>query len=125
VATHADQSFLDMSSDELEVFIGTALLRDEFGSKDVSDAEKRAVAQRWFSSNLDEFRTAICGSGIIQDKLFGPQHAERNLLFGAVVDALGALRGLPVPVAALSAQVIHYGLRQLCAEPLLTEGRAG
>ncbi|MFF3863377.1 hypothetical protein [Streptomyces sp. NPDC002209] len=41
-----------MALDWAELVIGEVLLADDFGSKEPSENEKRAVARRWFDSNL-------------------------------------------------------------------------
>jgi hypothetical protein len=110
-----DLSLLSKSTGELEIMLGEALVADEFGAKDLTKAEKQATARRWFALHLGEFRQAVCTSQI-RTKIFSSAKSNRNALFAAVVDALGSVAGLPVPVAVLSARIIHYGLDQLCGE---------
>jgi hypothetical protein len=110
---------LNKSAHELEIMMGEALVADEFGAKDLTNVEKQATARRWFAAHLSEFREALCVSPI-RTEIFSAAKSDRNMLFAAVVDGLGKIHGLPVPVAVLSARLVHYGLDQLCAE---TEGR--
>lgn len=107
--------YLEMSTDQLDIILGEALVRDEFGAKDRSDVEKRTTAQRWLSFNLDKLRIALCSSSPVRKALVSPETEKRDLLFAAVIDALGTMRGLPVPVTVLSARMVHYGIDRLCA----------
>jgi hypothetical protein len=100
---------------QLEIIIGDALLAEEFGSKEHSDAEKRSVARRWFENNLDAFRRQVCGSSTVVQAAIGPAKKDRNALLGALVDVLGTLYGATVPVAALAAMIVHYGVDRLCS----------
>ena len=106
---------LDKSTDELDLMLGEALTADDFGAKDLSDIEKQATARRWFTLHLKDFQHALCISPI-RTKIFSAKQVDRNALFAAVIDTLGKLAGLSVPVAVLSARIIHYGLDQLCAD---------
>ena len=109
-----------MSADQIEVMIGEALLADEFGSKDVSDSEKRSIARQWFASNLDRFRDLVCGSDAVRDSVLAPEKKDRNTLLGALIDVLDAQFGVTVPVAALSVMIAYWGVDKLC--PDLTSG---
>jgi hypothetical protein len=113
MTTSNDLSLLDRSADEIDLILGEELVADEFGAKDLTDVEKQATGRRWFASHLGEFRQALCGSSI-RTKVFAPAKSDRNALFAAVVDTLAKAAGWPVPVAVLSAKLIHYGLDQLC-----------
>ena len=113
----SESKLLDMSIDDLDLEIGRSLLADELGSKDISDSEVRSAARRWLQSNLVRFRTGVCSSTMVRDQLMGKSKKTRNELFAAVLDALLKVGGLgPVPVASLTARLIHYGLEQLCPE---------
>jgi len=112
---------LAKSPEEIEVLIGEALLADDFGAKDASDAERRAVARRWFEANLGAFRMLVCGSAALR-AVFGAGKKDRNALLGALADVLGSQYGMTVPVTALSAMIIHYGLDKLC--PTLAPGES-
>jgi hypothetical protein len=105
---------LAKSIDEIEVIVGEALLADDFGTKDASEAEKRQVARRWFENNLAAFRAHVCGSEVVKQGIAGPAKKDRNALLGALVDVLGSHYGTTVPVAALSVMIIHYGIDRLC-----------
>ena len=111
---------LAKSPAEIEILIGEALLADDFGAKDASEAEKRAVARRWFEANLDTFRALVCGSAALR-AVFGSKKKDRNALLGALADVLGSQYGLTIPVTALSAMIIHYGVDKLCSALALSE----
>ncbi len=110
-----ENSFLEMSSAELDLLLGESLVAEEFGAKELSAVEKQAAARRWFASHLHDFQQVLCVSPV-RTSIFSADKADRNTLFAAVVDTLGKVTGLPVPVAVLSARIIHYGLDKLCAE---------
>lgn len=112
-----DLKYLQMSPHDLDLDIGGSLLQDTFGAKPATDAEKRSAAVEWFEANLGRFRKGVCGNQVIRSDLFGKDKQERNVLFGTVVDTLAKLGGFPVPVAAIAAKLIHYGLDQLCVDP--------
>ena len=111
-----------MSSDHIEAMIGEALLADEFGSKGVSDAEKRSIARNWFTDNLDRFRDLLCGSHAVRDSVLGPGKKDRNALFGALIDVLDAHFGVTVPVAALAVMIVHWGIDKVCPDLAGGEG---
>src|ERR1044072_6003883 len=100
-----NSKIMRMSADELDLIIGASLLDDGFGSKPVSDAEKRAVALTWFNDNLNRFRQAICTSAFVQNYLLGKENKNRNEIFAAVVDALLKLGGWGIiPITVLGAR---------------------
>jgi hypothetical protein len=113
VERQADLALLDLPTSELDAMLGEALTAGEFGAKDLSDVERQAAGRRWLTANLDQMRDTICSSHV-RTVLFGAGTEKRNLLFAAVVDALGSLHGLPVPVSVLSARLIQYGLDDIC-----------
>jgi hypothetical protein len=95
--------------------MGDALFAYEFGSKPASDSEKREVARRWFEVQKARLQEVICGNKLIRELLFAKNQQERNVLFASVIDALTCHFGSsPVPVAVISAKLIHYGLDRLC-----------
>lgn len=117
MVSEGELALLDAPADELDLLLGEALVADEFGAKDLSDAEKQAAARRWFNAHLEEFRHAICVASPLRTKIFAAEKMERTALFAAVIDTLGTgAFGMPVPVAVLSARLIKYGLDKLCAE---------
>jgi hypothetical protein len=105
---------VDTPLPRIELIIGEALLEDDFGSKPAGDEEKRAIARRWFESNLASFQRLICASAVVREAVLSPANKDRNALIGALIDVLNASFGLTVPVAALSVMIIHYGLGRLC-----------
>lgn len=117
-----EPDFLRMSEEELDLIIGEALFRDSLGSKPISDFEKRAGAINWFQANIQRLSDAVCQDKGVINFLVGPERAERNVLFGAVVDALTGVFGGTVPLGALSAKLLHYGVDRLCDEYCLEEG---
>ncbi|MFF3340366.1 hypothetical protein [Streptomyces flavidovirens] len=104
---------LAKSPDELDLVLGEVLLADGFGAKDPSDSEKRAAARRWFQANLAGFRALICGNTAVKLAL-SSDNRDRNSLLSALIDVLGSQYGMTVPVTALSAQIVHYGVDKLC-----------
>lgn len=111
-----DLKYLRMSPQELDLAIGASLLEDAFGAKPATDAEKTSAAAQWYFANLIRFQRGVCGNQLICKQLFGKDKLDRNVLFGTVIDTLAKLGGFPVPVAAIAAKLIHYGLDQLCAD---------
>ncbi|MEO6731646.1 MAG: hypothetical protein ABIN01_10550 [Ferruginibacter sp.] len=113
-----EPDYLKMSEQEIDLFIGEALLKDSMGSAPVSDTEKQIAAQNWFEANLHRFAKAVCEKKGAMNSLIGPEKKERNSLLGAVADVLLKVLGPSgiVPVAALAAKLLHYGIDQLCSE---------
>lgn len=111
-----DLTYLRMAPQDLDISIGTSLLEGTFGAKAATDEEKQSATAQWFAANLERFRKSVCGSDLIRKKLFGKDQQDRNVLFGTVIDTLAKLGGFPVPVAAIAAKLIHYGLDQLCQD---------
>jgi len=110
------RELLGLTASELELMLGDALVADEFGAKDLSAAERRAAARRWFNAHLQDFREAICVSSPLRTMIFSADKVDRNTLFAAVIDAVGTtVLGTHVPIAVLSARLIQYGLDTLCA----------
>ncbi|MBI4277569.1 MAG: hypothetical protein HY660_03850 [Armatimonadetes bacterium] len=119
----SDADLLAKSADDLDLEIGRTLLADQLGSKDVTDSEAKAAARRWLAANLDGFRRAVCTNAVVRGQLMAQTSKTRNELFAAVLDALLKVGGGGiVPVATLSARLIHYGLDRLCAERPETSG---
>ena len=107
--------YLALAPEALDLEIGRALMAGQLGAKPVPDAEARAAAARWFEANLARFRGAVCGHPVVQAQLLDKQAQGRNELFAAVADALGKMAGIPgLPILALAAKLLHYGLGQLC-----------
>jgi hypothetical protein len=102
-----------LSDTELDTLLGDALYADDFGAKAPTDAEKIRRAQRWFTSQMGEFRRVVCSQRMVQSYLDKKDSAEREL-FDAVVAALASMTGLPVPVSALAAKIVRFGVSNLC-----------
>jgi hypothetical protein len=99
---------------ELDALLGDALYAEDFGAKAPTDAEKIRRGQRWFASQLTEFRQVVCTHRIVDRYLEKKDSAEREL-FDAVVTALASLTGIPVPVSALAAKIVRFGVSNLCS----------
>lgn len=108
-----DQLFLEMSMKELTALLGEHLLTEALGSKPFSDSEKRKAGKNWFKYNIDDLRRIICNNELIQSQLRNGVNKDRNMLFAAVVDIIASSYGT-LPVAALAAMTIHYGIDKLC-----------
>ena len=111
-----NEKLLSMSLDELDLLIGESLMEGELGMKPPSNAEKRRAAQKWFEINLKRFSGVVCSNKIVKDYLLGKENKTRNELLAAVIDTLLKLGGFgTIPVAVLSARIIHFGLDRLCS----------
>jgi hypothetical protein len=114
-------SELDKSLDELDIEIGRALLKGRLGGKPLPDTEVKATAGRWFASNLQRFRAAVCDNPVIKSHVLHKDAQKRNELFVAISQILHLLDWIsPVPVAPLAARIVNYGLEKLCAESSTT-----
>jgi hypothetical protein len=109
-----DYKYLDMTGDELMLLIGDSLLEGGFGAKPLPDVEKRQIAANWFASNLSEFRAKICGNASFRAQV-GPAAGNRNTLFALLFDTFTSAH-LGVPAGAIAAQILSYGLGNLCPE---------
>lgn len=49
-------------------------------------------------------------------KFVGKDKKERNLLIAEALDVVLNGLGVPVPVAALTAKLLHYGVDRMCGE---------
>jgi len=103
-----------LSETELDALVGDALYAEDFGAKAPTDAEKIRRARRWFASQMIEFRQVVCTHHIVERYLEKKDSAEREL-FDAVVTALASLSGMPVPVSAVAAKIVRYGVSNLCS----------
>ncbi len=106
-------NFLDLSFDELSIIIGNSLTEEALGSKPLKDSEKMEVGKNWFAANLGKIKELVCNNEIIQQQVFKEGNKERNLLYAAVIDVISSYYG-SLPVSALSAMIINYGLGKLC-----------
>ena len=112
-----DFAYLQLTPNELERKVGELLLAGELGGKPTRDADKIAAARRWFKTNTEAFAQAVCGNTLITQTLLGADKKERNAIFVAVFDAIARLQGLPIPVAAIAAMILNYGIKRLCGRP--------
>jgi hypothetical protein len=115
VTAPLDSSLLDLDPDTLDIMLGRAVLAGELKSAPPGDEESRSAGRAWFERNLAELRKAVCTSVHVRRLAFGPDKVERNMLFAAIVDTLATIGKFPVPLAVVSAQIMHYGLGKLCA----------
>lgn len=106
--------YLEMGDDELDLILGDALLKESFGNASMSDDEKRQAAKNWFKSNISIFAKSICEDNSIGNILIGKDKKERNILICSVLDVVLKSLGVSVPVAALAAKILHYGVENLC-----------
>jgi hypothetical protein len=106
---------LDLDEADLDLLIGAAIAETSFGSKDLSDGEKREIAQEWFAERADDVRTAVCSSPVVTTYLH-PRSATERELYDAVLGALTYLTAIPVPLGLLAAKVLRYGLHRLCPD---------
>ena len=104
---------------ELDRLLGEALYANDFGAKPPTEAEKVRRAQRWFASQMGEFRRVICGHPIVDRYLQQKDSVEREL-FDAVATALASLTGVPVPISALAAKIVRFGVSNLCPRQAVT-----
>ena len=110
-----DSEWQEKSIDELDQLIGQYLLADDLGFKSFTQKEFRETAQRWFAMRLGEIRKLVCTNPKVQKLLTSKSKQDRNELFCAVVDALLTFAGCDhIPIAALAARLLHYGIDSLC-----------
>lgn len=108
-----DPDLLGLSEQELDLRLGEALYADDFGAKDPSDADKRRRAENWFSAQRSRLQQAVCSQPYVQRYVQKKDAVEREL-FDAVLAAVAALAGIPVPVGVLAAKIVRYGVANLC-----------
>lgn len=111
-ATNATD-LLSLSEAELDRRLGAALYDDDFGAKDPSEAEQRRRGAGWFEARRDQLQRAVCAQPVVQRYVKNKDAVEREL-FDAVLSAVAALAGIPVPVGVLAAKIVRYGLSNLC-----------
>jgi hypothetical protein len=109
-----EPNYLELSEDQIDLILANSLLAGSLGAKEFSDEEKKEVARNWFRARLDWLRENVCNKGLA-NTVVGPDKESRNVLFGMIVDVVEKLHGVPVPVGALSAKLLHYGISKLCA----------
>lgn len=108
-----DYDLMALSDAELNLRLGTALYEDDFGSISPTDMERRRRAERWFALQLHDFQRVVCGNAYVKRYAQSKDAVEREL-FDAVVSALAALTGIPVPVGVLAAKIVRFGVANLC-----------
>lgn len=109
-------NYAEMPVDVLEEAVGRYLMQGELGMRRPDAATLRRAARRWFASLREELAENICGNESLRKVWFGPRQKDRNFLMMAIGDAVAAIHGIPVPVGALAAMVLHYGIDSLCPE---------
>lgn len=116
--SQTDLRYLEMGEQELLSSIGRILLADTLSQRPADERDIRLAARRWFDQQLGGLRKIICENPDFRAQL-GPGQNDRNTLFGIVFDILsGPLlgRSLDIPVGALTAQVLVYGIPKLCSD---------
>jgi hypothetical protein len=108
----ADLKYLNMGEDDLLFVIGESLLRDTLSERPSDRRSVLQTAQRWFTGNLGTFKKMICENSHVCAQLSSDKN-DRNVLFGIVFDCLAGTVW-DVPVGALTAQILVYGLPKLC-----------
>ena len=108
-----DSNLLSLTEQELDMRLGEALCADDFGAKDLTDADKRRRAENWFSARKGQFQKAVCSDSFVQNYVQNKNAVEREL-FDAVLSALVVLVGIPVPIGVLAAKIVRYGVTNLC-----------
>jgi hypothetical protein len=109
-----DLRYLDMGEDELLLVIGQSLLSDTLSERPADNRDVRQSARRWFDQQTLKLKALICDNPGICSQLSRDKN-DRNVLFGILFDALaGTLWG--VPVGALTAQILIFGIAKLCPE---------
>jgi hypothetical protein len=104
--------YLDMNEEELLFIIGESLLQDTLSERTPDRRSVAQTARRWFAGNIDRLKKMICENAQVCAQ-FNSDQNDRNVLFGIIFDCLaGTVWG--VPVGALTAQVLVYGLPRLC-----------
>lgn len=99
-----------MDVTELDLLLGDAAIKEGFGSKSASDAEKVALGRSRFLAYLPELRKQLCDNETLK-KLVGTEQEERNEIILGIAALLAHMT--PVPLI-LAARVVHYGYSQLC-----------
>ena len=107
------RELLTLSETELDLRLGAALYADDFGAKAPSDADKRRRAEHWFAAQRTRLQQTICTHPFVKNYLSKKDAVEREL-FDAVLAAVAAMAGLPVPGSVLAAKIVRYGLTNLC-----------
>lgn len=101
-------TLLLLDDDDLWVSLGTAV-SPGMGMRDPGFL--RAVAQAWFSGQLQFFREALCGDPRI---LALEASGDREVVAAAVFDAISPACGVPAAATA-SLLLARYGIGRLCA----------
>lgn len=111
-------NYADLTENDLDILLGTALLQNSLGSKAMSDDEKRKVAQNWFRASMPTFASLLCEQGSVVNFLAGPERKERNELIANIAEILLKASGIDssiIPVTAVAAKIWHYGVGQICS----------
>lgn len=102
-----DRELLTLTEAELDLRLGAALYADDFGAKRPTDAEKLHRAERWFAAQRARLQQAVCAQPFVRNYVSKKDAVEREL-FEAVLSALAAMAGIPVPAGVLAAKIVRY-----------------
>jgi hypothetical protein len=108
-----DRDLLTLSDTELDLRLGEALYADDFGAKAPTDADKLRRAEHWFAAQRARLQQAVCTQSFVKNYVSSKDAVEREL-FDAVLAAVAAMAGLPVPGRVLAAKIVRYGITNLC-----------
>jgi len=111
---HDGSDLLTLSDADLDLRLGEALYADDFGAKAPTDADKRRRAEHWFDAQRTRLQQAVCTHPFVKNYVSSKDAVEREL-FDAVLAAVAAMAGLPVPGGVLAAKIVRYGITNLCA----------
>ena len=109
-----DADLLNLTEQELDLRLAEPSDADDFGAKDPTDADKRRRAEHWFTAQKAQFQQTVCSQPYVLRYVQKKDAIEREL-FDAVLSAVAALAGIPVPVGVvLAAKIVRYGVTNLC-----------
>ena len=99
---------LAMPAEELFALLGRQLLPSTVGVGPEDDGRAESAARAWVRAHWAELRNRVCG------KDAGGQATTALVEFSAVADAVAGLLHGPA-VATLTAIIVKYGVKRLCA----------
>jgi hypothetical protein len=111
-----EDSFINASYEEVELYIGQILANQSFGNKSASDETLRALARGWFAAAVHELRDRLCKDRRLRILLQSDTSPNLVEISAALVDLLATQYWGGVSIAALSVMLVRYGYRNLCPE---------